>query len=146
MYISTFNTYIGSIQPYNKQQSTTPSKSETNFKELLAQKQLAVFTLNKSFPTDYVNKESTLYNQMRIQTEKDPDTSRSLEESLHVSSFDILKTRTDVYTQNANIMKSLYKYTQPLTQNLSDIRFSVQKQKIANIYLSNDAYFNKIAI
>ena len=146
MYISTFSTYISSVQPYNKQQSAAPTKSENSFKDLLAQKQLDAFTLNKSFPIDYVNKESTLFNQIRMQTEKNPDTSKSLEESLHVRSFDLLKTRTDVYTENANKTKSLYKYTQPLTPNLGDTKFDVQKQKIANIYLSNNAYFNKIAI
>lgn len=146
MYISTFSTYVSSVQPYAKQQPATPSKSESSFKELLAQKQLAAYTLNKSFPVDYVNKESTLFNQIRMQPEKDSQTSKSLEESLHVSSFDLLKTRTDVYTENANKTKTLYKYTQPLTPNLGDTKYDVQKQKIANIYLSNDAYFNKIAI
>ena len=146
MYISTFNTYVGSVQPYNKQQLAAPSKSESSFKELLAQKQLTAYTLNKSFPVDYVNKESTLFNQIRMQTPKDTDTSKSLEESLHVSSFDLLKTRTDVYMANADKIKPFNKYTQPLTPNLGDTKFDVQKQKIANIYLSNDAYFNKIAI
>ncbi|MDD2357141.1 MAG: hypothetical protein PHX13_04450 [Thiovulaceae bacterium] len=146
MYISTFSTYVGSVQPYNKQQPAAPSKSESSFKELLAQKQLAAYTLNKSFPVDYVNKESTLFNQIRMQTPKDTDTSKSLEESTNVSSFDLLKTRTDIYMANTDKMKSFNKYTQPLTPNLGDIKFQIQKQKIANIYLSNDAYFNKIAI
>ena len=146
MYISTFSTYVGSVQPYNKQQSNAPSKSENSFKDLLAQKQLDPYTLNKSFPVDYVNKESTLFNQIRMQTEKDPNTSKSLEESLHVSSFDLLKKRAAGYTQNTNNITSLSKYAQPITQNLGSIQFDVQKQKIANIYLSNNSYFNKTAV
>ena len=146
MYISTFSTYVGSVQPYNKQQSNAPSKSENSFKDLLAQKQLDPYTLNKSFPVDYVNKESTLFNQIRMQTEKNPDTSKSLEESLHVSSFDLLKKRTASYTQNTNNITSLSKYVQPIAPNLGGIKFDVQKQKIANIYLSNNSYFNKTAV
>ena len=146
MYISTFSTYVGSVQPYNKQQSSAPSKSENSFKDLLAQKQLDPYTLNKSFPVDYVNKESTLFNQIRMQTEKNPDTSKSLEESLHVSSFDLLKKRTASYTQNTNNITSLSKYVQPIAPNLGGIKFDVQKQKIANIYLSNNSYFNKTAV
>ena len=146
MYISTFSTYVGSVQPYNKQQSNAPSKSENSFKDLLAQKQLDPYTLNKSFPVDYVNKESTLFNQIRMQTEKNPDTSKSLEESLHVSSFDLLKKRTASYTQNTNNITSLFKYVQPIAPNLGGIKFDVQKQKIANIYLSNNSYFNKTAV
>jgi hypothetical protein len=146
MYISTFSTYISSVQPYNKQQSATPSKSENSFKDLLAQKQLDPYTLNKSFPIDYVNKESTLFNQIRMQTDKDPNTSKSLEESLHVSSFDLLKKRAAGYTGTTNNITSLSKYTQPMAPNLGAIKFDVQKQKIANIYLSNNTYFNKTAV
>ena len=146
MYISTFSTYVGSVQPYNKQQSAAPTKSENSFKDLLTQKQLDLFTLNKSFPIDYVNKESTLFNQIRMQTDKDPNTSKSLEKSLHVSSFDLLKKRAAGYTQNTNNITSLFKYAQPIAPNLGGIKFDVQKQKIANIYLSNNTYFNKTAV
>lgn len=146
MYISSFNTYIDSIRPYSKQQSSTILKSSSDFKEVLASKQLETYTFNKSFPVDYVNKESTFFNKLRMYTPKDPEISQTLEESYHVSNFDILKKRSQSYTTPINKINVFSKYTQALTPNLGETKFDVQKQKIANIYLQNDAYFNKIAI
>jgi hypothetical protein len=144
MFVSTFTTFINPLQSYSALQRTAPLQTEqpSAFVELLAQKQLSAYTLNRSFPVDYVNKESTLFNQLRMQTPQDSQNETSLQASLHVSSFDILNKRTQSYEQNFSKTKSLYKHQQPLSCNLGNSNYSVQKQKIASIYTSNDNYFN----
>lgn len=146
MYISSFSTYINSVQPYSKKETSTQVKTDNSFQELLASKQLESYSFQKSFPIDYVNKESTFFNKLRMSIPKDPEVSQTLEESLHVSNFDLLKKRSESYTTPLNKINVFSKYTQALSQNLGESTFDVQKQKIANIYLQNDAYFNKIAI
>ena len=146
MYISSYNTYINTVQPFaNKQSSTPQTQVQNSFHDLLLQQQ-QVYTLTKSFPVDYINKESTLFNQLRMQTPSDPAISQTLQESLHVSSFDILKKRTESYSSYLGNSKSSYKYSTPLSVSLGKSEFTVQKQNIANIYLANDSYFNKVKV
>ena len=154
MYISSYSTYIDSLQPYKKQPAVAATKVESSFKDQLLEKSLSPYTLNKFFPIDYVNRESTLFNKLRMQKESTEgttqeaatETSKSLDESLHVSSFDLLKKRAESYAQATSTITSSLKNKEPLKANLGDIKFDIQKSKVANIYLSNDAYFNKRAV
>lgn len=145
MYISSYNTYINAVQPFaNKQSSTPQTQQQSSFQDLLLQQQQA-YTLTKSFPVDYINKESTLFNRLRMQTPSDPEISQTLQESLHVSSFDILKKRTESYSSPLSSNKSSYKYSTPLSTTLGGNEFKIQKQNIANIYLANNSYFDTLS-
>ena len=147
MYIPSFNTYINPLQPYDKNRPAAySSRSQSSFRDEL-QKADAAYTLNKSFPVDYINKESTFYNKLRMQKDftSDFEVAKSLDESLHVSSFGILQKRSESYLQSGSNITSSLKSSYPLTPKLADVKFDVQKSAVASIYATNDAYFNNRA-
>ncbi len=149
MYIATYNSYITPTDTYNKRSSTATTKPQSSFKEQLHYKTTDTYNTQKSFPIDYVNKESTFYNKLRMQQDRASNTeiAKSLDESFHVSSFNILKKRANAYTADPKMMiTSSLKNSYTLAPKLSGIEFNVQKSNIANIYLQNDAYFYKRAV
>lgn len=149
MYISTYNSYINPVGTYNKQSEAPATRPQSSFKEHLLYKTIDTYNAPKSFPIDYINKESTFFNKLRMQQDisSDKEISKSLDESYHVSSFNILKKRENAYSSsNKTMITSLLNYSHPLAPKLSNIDFNVQKSAVANIYLRNDAYFHKQAV
>ena len=148
MYISTYNSYINPTQPYNKQSAAQTTKAQSSFKEQFLYKTIDTYNAPKSFPVDYINKESTFFNKLRMQQDisSDKEISKSLDESLHVSSFDILKKRESAYKQATYKVTAQQNKSHPLAPKLGSTDFSVQKSNIANIYLQNDAYFHQRAV
>ncbi|WP_345991988.1 hypothetical protein [Sulfurimonas sp. HSL-1716] len=148
MYISTYNSYINPVGTYNKQETAPLTKPQTSFKEQLLYKTIDTYNVPKSFPIDYINKESTFFNKLRMQQDisSDEEISKSLDESRYVSSFNILKKRESAYQQTSYKITSLQNVKYTLAPKLGSIDFTAQKADAANIYIQNDAYFHKRAV
>ena len=150
MYVSIYNTYINPVQSSTQQpaKAVNTTSAHSSFKEQLLSKTLEAYNAPKSFPVDYINKSSTFFNKMRIQQDiaSNKDIEKSMDESLQVSSFNILKKREEAYTQPARYtVASLRLKQNPLAPKLADIDFDVQKANVANIYMNNDSSIKRVS-
>ena len=147
MYISTYNTYIDSTKPYEKPSQKASVQTKSSFFEQLSSKTFDSYYSAKSFPVDYVNKESTFYNKLRFSNQDDSnqEVSKSLDASLHVSSLEIFKKRADSYSQGSQALAlPIKKISVPLDSS-NNIKFNAQKSAALKVYQNNDAYFYKRA-
>ena len=144
MFISTYNTYIGtntSEKPHNTAGNSNKDKSNVFDSELYANKVSTPLT-SKNLPVDYVSNYKFIYNQqeqtknpdeIKFKKIKDMSIAKTAYED-NSTMFSLIKKPTLTFSQSV-------KATIKQPQNIQELKEQNLRHTMVNTYIENDKYY-----